>query len=87
MQYEWKDGVTMENIGSQSMLLTKEGDVAVLNESGKFILEQINAGQDNEQIESAMTDKYGISFDTAKRDLNHLLQTLEEKQMIRRIDV
>ena len=87
MQYERKDGVTMENIGSQIMLLSEEGDVAVLNESGKFILEQMNAGKDNAQIEAAMIDKYGITSDTAKRDLNNLLQTLEEKQMIRRIDV
>lgn len=50
-----------------------------LNETASLIWDEIDAGKDVEQIIETMTEKYDVSYDEAKEDVNTIIDQMKEK--------
>ena len=83
MKYELCDGVTIENIDGETILITSKGDTAVLNESAQAILSHVLSGVDCTSAVQTVADMYDADSTTIRDDAKRFLSRLMEKELIK----
>ena len=83
MKYGLCTDVTIENIDGQSILITKNGDAAVLNETAHTILSYVLNGVDCTSTATKLADVYHIDEHTISEDMKRLVSELVDKKLIR----
>lgn len=58
------------------------GQMAVLNETGKFLWEQLQAEKTMEQLLAAMTEEYEVSREQARADIEEFVTMLRQHQLL-----
>lgn len=56
--------------------------MAVLNESGKFLWEQLQQERTMDQLQDAMTEKYDVTPEKAREDIEEFVTMLRKHQLI-----
>ncbi|MDO9153867.1 MAG: PqqD family protein [Paludibacter sp.] len=86
--YSNKPKFVVREIGEELILVPLTGNVAkmnemfTMNETGKFIWENINETTTVEELEKAVTDEFSIDPETAKNDIELFLIQLVTKLKI-----
>ena len=81
--HKLKSKFVARNVGNELILVPLTANVAqmnelfTLNETGKFIWENINENTTFLEIENSMTETFNIDSTTAKRDIELFLNKLE----------
>jgi hypothetical protein len=81
--HELKSRFVARNVGNELILVPLTANVAqmnelfTLNETGKFIWENINENSTVLEIENSMIETFDIDSATAKRDIELFLSKLE----------
>lgn len=81
--HELKSRFVARNVGNELILVPLTANVAqmnelfTLNETGKFIWEDINENSTVLEIENSMIETFDIDSATAKRDIELFLSKLE----------
>ena len=81
--HKLKSKFVARNVGNELILVPLTANVAqmnelfTLNETGKFIWENINENSTVLEIENSMTETFNIDSTTAKRDIELFLNKLE----------
>lgn len=79
-----KEGYMLRSLGGQDIVVTiGEASKAFhgmikLNESGAFLWKSLENGSTREELEQALTQRYQISKEQAKADVNIFLDTIKE---------
>lgn len=85
-----KDGYILDSIGEQKIAVAldlsedKFSGMIKLNRVGAFLWEQIAQETDEESLIRAVTEKYDVDSETAKKDINIFLETLEANGILER---
>ena len=58
------------------------GQMAVMNETGKFLWEQLQEEKTPEQLLAAMTEEYQVSREEARADIEEFLTMLRQHQLL-----
>jgi hypothetical protein len=82
MCYKLSTGVTDENIDGKNILVTENGDVAVLSEIAGLVLNCLLVSSDIETVVQKVTSTYNIDDVTARADIENLLSGLIDKGLI-----
>lgn len=83
--YNNKTRFVVREIGDELILVPLTGNVAkmnemfTMNETGKFIWENITETTSVEELEHALTDEFSIDPDTARKDIELFLNQLVAK--------
>lgn len=81
--YKLKSKFVVRAVGNELILVPLTGNVAqmnelfTMNETGKFIWENIDEKTTIEELENLMTDAFNIDSETAKKDIIIFLKKLE----------
>jgi hypothetical protein len=81
--YHMKSKFVAREVGNELIIVPLSGNVAqmnelfTMNETAKFIWENINDKTGIEDIENAMTDTFDIDKETAKKDILVFLTQME----------
>lgn len=86
MKYSLYEGASMETVDGHSMMLTDQGDVAVLNTTGQYVVTKLLEGKSLEETVALLSEEYGIEKAAAQDDAVRLLTGLEEKHFVRGYD-
>lgn len=79
-----KEGYMLRSLGGQDIVVTiGEASKAFhgmikLNASGAFLWKSLENGSTREELEQALTQRYQISKEQAKADVNIFLDTIKE---------
>lgn len=83
-----KDGFILRKIADE-YLVVAVGDeaksfrgVIVLNEISSFVLENLKENISEEDLLNRITEEYDVDSDTARVDLNNLIETLNKYVML-----
>lgn len=86
MRYNLCEGSSISIINGQCMILSKQGDVAVLNKTGQYIVSKLLEGVCLDESISLMSEKYRIDVVVAKENVVRLVKDLEEKNFLRKCE-
>jgi len=81
--YNLKSKFVAREVGSELILVPLTGNVAqmsemfTMNETAKFIWENITETTTLEELENSMTETFDIDSETASRDIENFLNHLE----------
>jgi len=81
--YKMKSKFVVRGVGNELILVPLTGNVAqmnelfTMNETGRFIWENIGEKTTVEDIENLMTEAFSIDRDTAKIDIENFIKKLE----------
>ena len=81
--FKMKSKFVVRGVGNELILVPLTGNVAqmneifTMNETGKFIWENITEKNTVEDIENLMTEAFNIDSETAKKDIANFIQKLE----------
>ena len=81
--YALKSKFVVRAVGNELILVPLTGNVAqmnelfTMNETGKFIWENLGEMTTIEDLENSMTDTFEIDADTAKKDIKIFINKLE----------
>jgi len=81
--YKMKSKFVVRGVGNELILVPLTGNVAqmnelfTMNETGRFIWENISEKTTVEDIENLMTEAFSIDRDTAKIDIENFIKKLE----------
>jgi len=81
--YKMKSKFVVRGVGNELILVPLTGNVAqmnelfTMNETGRFIWENIGEKTTVDDIENLMTEAFSIDRDTAKIDIENFIKKLE----------
>lgn len=85
-----KDGYILDRIGEQKIAVSLDAannnfsGVIKLNSVGAFLWELLSEGTTEEAMVQAVTEKYEIDAETAKKDIQKFVATLEQNKILER---
>jgi len=82
MSFILENGVSIECVDGQSIMITAVGDAAVLNETADYMLKELLKGVEKDAIVNMIVTKYEIDVDTVLKDLDNLVHELMNKKLI-----
>jgi hypothetical protein len=83
MPYRVKQGLFAQLVDGDLLILNRErGEIHQLNPVAGFIWDKLDGQNTLEQLVMAITEKYDVEHDTAKRDLESLLKALSDLNLI-----
>jgi len=83
MKFKLCDGVTIEHIEGQNILITKNGDVAVFNETAGYALNiMLNDHADVDVAIQKLSARFSVSLKTAREDVEVFLNACTEKELL-----
>lgn len=91
-RYQVKSGYILREIAGEYLAIPVElaGDdelhMAVLNEQGKFLWEQLLQPKTLPQLTCAMTDCYEVSEEEARADIMEFINHLSENQLLTKME-
>jgi hypothetical protein len=83
-----KEGFIMRNMGGQAVVVSIGAASKVfngmvkLNETGEFLWKKISEGAEREDLIQALLEKYEVNEETANRDVDNFIQSLEQPGII-----
>jgi len=81
--YKMKSKFVVRGVGNELILVPLTGNVAqmnelfTMNETGRFIWENIDEKNTVEDLENLMTEAFEIDVETARRDIESFIKKLE----------
>jgi hypothetical protein len=85
MSYKLCEGVTIEQVDGQNVLITEKGDVAVLNETADYILDHLLDDSGIEKAIQKTTETYNTDGAAVRADVEKLIASLIEKDLIQSV--
>lgn len=82
MDFELVEGVTMESVDGNAVLITEKGDAAILNETAARILGLLSEDVGFDEAVGIVASEYLTDESTAAADAKRLLGTLSDKGLI-----
>lgn len=82
MSYKLGNGVTIENVDGNSILITERGDAAVLNETGAYILDLLLKNNGYEDVIDKIKEIYKVDSNIVGNDVQKLVCELINKGLI-----
>ena len=86
--YLVRPGYVVREVAGEFLLIPvtaqedRPGQMAVMNETGKFLWEQLQEEKTMEQLLAAMTEEYEVSRGEARGDIEEFLTMLREHQLM-----
>lgn len=83
-----KEGYILDKIGDQPMAIPisygedRFSGMIKLNSTGAYLWRLLEQEKEETELVLALTERYGIDAETAKRDLKNFLALLEEKGIL-----
>lgn len=74
--------VSSANVDGTLVLLADNGDAAVLNSSGSWIIERLAEETDVNEITDAICERFLVSRDEALRDLSDFMGKLNKHKLV-----
>lgn len=84
MKYKLCDGVSLENVEGNLILVMAQGDVAILNDTAGIIVKKIIEEPDNNIIDY-LYKKYSIEKDNLRADTEELIMELRNVGFLEKI--
>lgn len=87
-RYRVKNGFLLREIAGEYLAIPvelareDESCMAVLNEQGKFLWEQLKEPKTLSQLTAAMTECYEVSEEEARADITEFLTNLKERKLL-----
>lgn len=82
MRVQIAEQVSPANVDGTLVLLAGNGDAAVLNSSGSWILERLTEETDVNEIADAICEHFLVSRDEASRDLADFMSKLSKHKLV-----
>jgi methyltransferase-like protein len=83
MPYRVKSGLIAQSVDGELLLLNREQEkIHQLNPVASFIWNKLDGQNTLEQLVTAITEKYDVEQNAAKRDLERLLNELSDLNLI-----
>jgi hypothetical protein len=82
MDLRLRDDAVIKNIDGELVVVTKNGDAAVLNETAGFILQELLKQNDVEKTVGKLVAAFDIDELAAKRDLQAILEDFLKKDLL-----
>jgi len=82
MSYKLREGVTIEHVDEQNILITERGDAAVLNKTAEYILSLLLKNADYEEVILKTAEKYKVDINIVRSDVEKLVCELMNKELI-----
>jgi hypothetical protein len=82
MELRLREGAAIEDIDGELVIVTEDGDAAVMNETAGLVLREILKHNDTEEITEKLVATFDIDGPTAERDLQAVLAELLEKELL-----
>lgn len=86
MNYKISEEVSLETVDGQMVLVTDDGDVAVLNETGAHVMSKLKEKTKIETILEHICENYDVDEERLQKDINGFLLDLKEKGFIEKDD-
>ena len=86
--YLGRSGYVVREVAGEFLLIPvtaqedQPGQMAVMNETGKFLWEQLQEEKTMEQLLAAMTEEYDVSPEEARADIEEFVRMLREHQLM-----
>lgn len=86
--YQACSGYVVRQIADEFLLVpvrmqeSGEEQIAIMNETGKFLWEQLAEGSTVDQLLHAMLDEYQVSEEEALADITEFLSNLKERKLL-----
>lgn len=83
-----KEGFVLRNMGGQPVVVSVGSASKVfngmikLNETGEFLWRQLNDEKNEEELVSALLEKYNVSIDVARGDVKEFINILKTPGII-----
>ena len=83
-----RDGFILREVGDQPVVVAVGGasqyfnGMVKLNASGKFLFEQLKDDKSEDDLVKAMTEKYEVDEETARKDVQSFVETLVKPGII-----
>lgn len=90
--YRVKNGFILREIAGEYLAIPvelaseDESCMAVLNEQGKFLWEQLNEPKSLSQLTAAMTECYEVSEEEARADIIEFVNLLSKNQLLMKME-
>jgi len=83
MPYRVKQGLIAQSVDGELLILNREQQqIHQLNPVASFIWNKLDGQQSNDQLVTAIIEKYEVEQDVAKHDLEILINQLSDLQLI-----
>jgi len=83
MPYRVKQGLIAQSVDGELLILNREQQqIHQLNPVASFIWNKLDGQQSNDQLVTAIIEKYEVEQDVAKHDLESLLSELSDLNLI-----
>lgn len=82
MRYRLRQGCEAEWVADEVAVTMPNGDIAVLNESAGVVLDAVREGGGLADAADALSEKYGIDAERAKRDAKNALEWLASRRIV-----
>jgi len=83
MPYRVKPGLIAQSVDGELLILNREQQqIHQLNPVASFIWNKLDGQQSNDQLVTAIIEKYEVEQDVAKHDLESLLSELSDLNLI-----
>ncbi|MBR6270961.1 MAG: PqqD family protein [Lachnospiraceae bacterium] len=85
---KFKNGIIITSVNNEKVLVDAgiEGEsfrgIIRLNETGAFIAEKLFEETDEEALATALTEEYEVDIDTARRDVQAFIASLDDTHII-----
>lgn len=83
-----KSGFILRNVGGQNVVVAvgaasrSFSGIIRLNETGRFLWEQLNAEKTEEELCDALLSEYELSAEQARADVSAFVQKLKEAELL-----
>lgn len=87
-QYQSRPGYVVREVAGEYLLIPvlmqedPETRIAVLNETGKFLWEQLKTPCSAEQLTAAMTEEYQVSGEQARADIMEFINSMQANKLV-----
>ena len=84
MSYRLNEGAVLEDIDSELVIVTDNGDAAVMNETAGVVLQELLLQKDAGEIARTLAADYDIDVKVVENDLQSFFDELIEKELLQR---
>lgn len=82
MRYKLSEGVTIEHVDGNNILVSDDGAAAILNDTATSILRPITDGEDCGETAQKLANAYEMEVAIVVSDVEEFLHDLMEKNLI-----
>ena len=87
-QFEVRDDLGIESLGDELLVLDKKNEkIHRLNQTAAIVWEGLVRGRRQEQIAAHLTDKFDITLEIARRDVDRATASLVSLDLIKAVAV